>query len=526
MQGARQGMLSQHFVTFLILVLLVLYTLLVGASASVVRACIMGAMTLIAFSFGRQNWAVTALAVAALVMTLLNPYVLWDIGFQLSFLATFGLLLYVARIETWLEKRFDGQAQLSRVFRILALFKDDFLVTLAAFVVTAPLLVLYFQRLSFVGFLTNILVLPVQPAIMVLGGAATLLQMAANAVNAVPILPLLLGALAQVAAWGAYIFLQYTILVVQATAAIPFGFLDTPRIEVSPVVLFYVFLFGLTALGVRRTAEVFLTRLWVPVTVLAIASIFVFTTAIAAPDPRTRISFIAAAEGDATFIRTSTDERILINGTGEPSALLSFLGTQLPPWDRRLDLVIATHLDDDNLSALNSVLERYTVGKILEPFTPARPGISYAKWRDLTAKNQIAVVAAEQGMELRAGEIVLQVLYPDAETDSSYVALKLQAGGQTFLFAPALRQTDVEQMLKKDVWVDADVAVLSNGITEDVITRITPSTVILFVGKSAREKPDAETLKVLEGGAVLRTDERGTITYILDGDQVKVETQK
>lgn len=76
MQDNLLSRLSQHLTTILILVALVLYTLLVGASASVVRACIMGAMTIIAFSFGRTSWALTGLAASAFIMSLLNPYVL------------------------------------------------------------------------------------------------------------------------------------------------------------------------------------------------------------------------------------------------------------------------------------------------------------------------------------------------------------------------------------------------------------------------------------------------------------------
>lgn len=70
------GLVARHLTTLIIITMLVCYTLLVGASASVVRACIMGALVLIALEFGRVNWAINALAIAAFVMTLLNPYVL------------------------------------------------------------------------------------------------------------------------------------------------------------------------------------------------------------------------------------------------------------------------------------------------------------------------------------------------------------------------------------------------------------------------------------------------------------------
>ncbi|MBI4670108.1 MAG: ComEC/Rec2 family competence protein [Chloroflexi bacterium] len=518
--------LTRHLATILIVLFLILYTLLVGASASVVRACIMGSLVLIALEFGRQSLALNALAVAAFIMTLMNPWVLWDVGFQLSFLATLGLLIYAPRmqqrIEGWLKKRVSD----SRARQIVEFLKDAFIVTTAAFLVTAPLISVYFHRVSFVGFLTNFLILPVQPAIMILGGAATLLQMLANAWHAIPFLGLVIGGLAQVLAWGAFVCLQYTILVVQATAAIPFGSFEVSRIDAPLVIVFYAALFIGTRLGVKRATGLFLARVWVSIALLALITMFVWTTAVASNDARTRVTFIAASSGDATLIRTANDQRILINGTDEPGTLLSFLGMQFPPWDRRLDVVITTHLDNENLASLNAVLERYNVAQVVEPLAPARPGVSYEKWRALVRQKQIQVIPAIAGAALRAGESTLSVIYPAADGDSSFAALRLQTNGQTLLFAPVLRKADRENMLQADALFDVDVAVLPNELEPGWLERLTPTSVILFVGKSPRDKPSAEMLKLLVGVNLWRTDERGTITYLLDGDKVEVLVEK
>lgn len=534
--GARRRIITfatQHLVTVLILAFLVLYTLMVGASASVVRACIMGALLVIAFDVQRQSWALNALAIAVLVMSLLNPYVLWDVGFQLSAVATLGLLLYVPRMQNWIQARLTPRVGAARARSILDFLQDAILVTAAAFLVTEPLIILYFHRFSLIGFLTNFLILPVQPAIMLLGGAATLLQLLANAMNPIPLVGLIPAALAQVLAWGAYVCLQYTILVVQWTAAIPFGSFDVPRIDVPLVILFYALLLVMTGLGVKRAVGVLFARVWIPIAALALASIFVWTTALAAPDPRMRITFIAADRGDATLIQTAQDERILINGTGEPSAVLSYLGTQLPPWDRRIDMVIATHVDDANLSSLNGVLERYDVGKILEPNTSVQSGVSYAKWRELISQKGIETVATEQGTTLQAGEVGMEVVYPTNDDSpknglrrTTDVGLRVDANGETFLFAPGLNTLDRAQMVKDGTLFDADVLVLGNEVEKRFMDGVMPETVVLFVGTGAREQPTAETMKALEGAAVVRTDEKGTITYFLDGGQVKIETYK
>ncbi len=520
------ALLTGHLGTILIILFLILYTLLVGASASVVRACIMGSLAVIALDLGRTSWAFNALAIAAFVMTLLNPYVLWDVGFQLSFLATLGLLIYAPRLqkrfEEWLKKRVGD----ARARHLAGFFQDAFIVTFAAFIVTAPLIIVYFHRLSLVGFLTNFLVLPIQPPIMVLGGAATLLKMAATGLANVPFVEIILGGLAQVIAWGAYVCLQYTILVVQATAAIPFGSFEVTRLDAPFVIVFYAALFIGTRLGVKRVTGLVLSRVWIAIALLALITMFVWTTALASPDPRTRIAFIAASGGDATFIRTANDQRLLINGTNEPGTLLSFLGTQLPPWDRRIDAVITTHLDDDNLAALNAVLERYVVAQVVEPSQPSRAGVSYPKWRALIEQKNIQVILARQGTQLRAGDATFQILYPSADADSSYVVLEMRTGERSFLFAPALRETDRAKIAEENVLPQADVAVLPNDVEKEWLGRVAPDTVVLFVGKNPRAKPDENVLKLLQGLAVLRTDERGTITFILDGAQMQMQSER
>lgn len=527
---------TQHLVTLLILVFLVLYTLMVGASASVVRACIMGALVVIAFDVQRQSWAFNALAVAALVMSLLNPYVLWDVGFQLSAVATLGLLLYVPRMQKWIGERLAPRVSETRARAILDFLQDALLVTAAAFLVTEPLIILYFHRLSLIGFLTNFLILPVQPAIMILGGAATLLQLLANALNAIPLVGLIPAALAQVLAWGAYVCLQYTILVVQATAAIPFGSFEVPRIDLPLVILFYVGLIAVTGLGVKRAAGLLVGRVWIPIAALAVAVMFVWTTALASPDARTRVTFVAAQEGDAALIRIAQDERILIDGTDEPSALLSFLGTELPPWDRRIDMVIATHTDEGNLASLNGVLERYTVGKILEPNAPEHPGASYGKWRELIGKNGIATVTAEGGTMVRAGEVGMEVVYPTADPSTSSgqaggrrttnVALRVDMRGQVFLFAAGLNQLDRAQMVKDGGLLDADVAVVGSAVEKEWMEAVKPETVVMFVGHKPGEKVAAETLKLIEGTTVYRTDERGWIRYFPDAVKPEVQVER
>jgi competence protein ComEC len=123
------------------------------------RAAIMGMLLLISFSAGRLYRVLPALAFSALVMLLLNPKILiWDVGFQLSFLATLGIVLLVPMLE-------DASRSLSAPTWL----KSTLFATFAAIIATAPLIAFQFGRLSLIAPIANILVLPVIPIIMLFG---------------------------------------------------------------------------------------------------------------------------------------------------------------------------------------------------------------------------------------------------------------------------------------------------------------------------------------------------------------------
>ncbi len=159
------------------IVLLSGYAMMAGASPSVVRAAIMGALAMIGRSIGRTRTAVNSLGLAAGIMVLDNPLILRDIGFQLSVVATAGILLIGAPLNDWFVKKTtspDRPAEANLAIRSLGEF---ILITLAAQLATLPVLLYHFHQYPLIGLLVNPLVLPVQPAAMILGGAAVLAGM-------------------------------------------------------------------------------------------------------------------------------------------------------------------------------------------------------------------------------------------------------------------------------------------------------------------------------------------------------------
>ncbi|HVY68211.1 MAG TPA: ComEC/Rec2 family competence protein, partial [Patescibacteria group bacterium] len=191
--AAGAYLLGRRASFYLSLACLLAFVVIAGASASVVRAALMGLLLLAALNIGRQYAIVPALFFAALLMLLQNPKILfWDVGFQLSFAATLGIIYFLPV----LQKTAEHWPELWGIKTLL-------LTTLAAIAATLPLILYTFGRLSLSAPLANILVLPAVPLTMLLGFLT--------------VLPLAGPGFALLARW----LLAYILKVIAVLAALP-----------------------------------------------------------------------------------------------------------------------------------------------------------------------------------------------------------------------------------------------------------------------------------------------------------------
>lgn len=179
---------SRRRASFLALPVLPIYVLFVGASPSVVRAGIMGALVLWATIADREADAWTGLALACALLALLDPNVLWDTGFLLSVLGTAGILWWAARLQARIALA-GGSSSPGR--RLLAVIGASLVPTLAALVLVLPLLMYQFGNISVIAPLANLLLAPAVPPAMLFGAIAA----------AIGLLALPLGQVLALLAW-------------------------------------------------------------------------------------------------------------------------------------------------------------------------------------------------------------------------------------------------------------------------------------------------------------------------------------
>ena len=196
---------------------IILFVIFTGASASVVRAGIMGIIVLLASQLGRLSRVGNILIFTAAVMLLFNPYVLiWDAGFQLSFLSTIGLV-YLSPI---LNRLFSVGSKHIIIKNIV----ESFISTISAIVITLPLVLFQFGRLSLVAPLANLLIVWMVPFLMLVGFVALILSF-------------LFFPLGQLFGWIAYLGLKYVIIMSHYLARWPLASIN-----------FYLPLWGMTIL--------------------------------------------------------------------------------------------------------------------------------------------------------------------------------------------------------------------------------------------------------------------------------------
>ncbi|MBU1018254.1 ComEC family competence protein [Patescibacteria group bacterium] len=213
-------------------IVIILFTLFVGASPAVVRASIMGILGLLALNYGRQNNIHLTVLFSACFMVFWNPRILWcDVGFQLSFAAVLGLI-YAAPLLDRFGKYLPETMGVREAIQM----------TLSAQVMALPIIIYNFERLSLIAPLANLLVIFAIPPAMLFGFLAVLASFLFEGVG------LVFGYIT----WG---ILSYIIKVIELMAAVPYASVDIPGMRFWMMAGYYILLILVLSFFHKRAAS-------------------------------------------------------------------------------------------------------------------------------------------------------------------------------------------------------------------------------------------------------------------------------
>ena len=269
-------------------------------------------------------------------------------------------------------------------------------VSLAAQAATLPVVLVSFGRLAILAPAVNLVVVPLVAPAMAVGLAAMV-----GGVLVLAGAPAVVGAVLAAPGW---VVLRVLDAVVTSVASVPFASLTlAPPADVAAAAVSTGGLLGLTwwrrrgrnrasraaAPSGAAAASTIQPRRQPPSSgraaqraatlALVIAVAVVGGVAVARPATFARVTILDVGQGDAILVEGSRGGRLLVDGGPDPDRLLVALDGRIPPWDRRIDILILTHPHEDHVAGLALLLDRYHVGRVFEPGMRG-PGPGYAAW--------------------------------------------------------------------------------------------------------------------------------------------------
>lgn len=497
------------------------YATLTGSPPSVVRAAVMASSALLAFVIGREPDRTAALCAAALVILVVNPPSLYDVGFQLSFAAVVGLLLIEPRLRQWL----------SPLPRPLAVSLSA---SAAAQLMVWPILAYYFGKVSPIALLANIPVVLLSGVLVATGGLACLLGFFQ------PLLAHLLNLLN-------YKAVLWTLWTARAFAEVPHACITTSSPSPLSLALYYLVLLSFASLATERVRQ-WITRERVFLAVLCAVTVAAVWLTYHHGRRELRVTILDVGEGDCIVVEGPRRNLLIDGGSYSTEEQERDVGHRvILPYllcrgITRLDAVVVTHPHEDHVSGLPSVLEELEVGMILTPHLSA-PVKDYEQLLAKAWEHHIPVKEAQRGQRLDLGNgAQLYVLAPSgplfvgtpSDLNNNSMVTKLMYGKVGMLFAGDIEAAaEVRLLASGDSLGAAVLKVAHHGsgssTSEEFLKAVHPQVAIISCGnRNLFEHPHPETqTRLLKVGARLyRTDACGAVTVRTDGNGFEVQTFK
>lgn len=496
--------------TVISLTALLLYVLLIGPDPSVLRAGVMAASVILMIALGRRTWALNALALAALVLLVADPWLSVEFGFGLSVLATAGILLLAPAMSERLATRMPMPLALGLS------------VTMSAQLFCLPLLMQLQPGLATYSVIANLLAGPMVAPVTVLGMIALLVS---------PFAPWLTGAISFLASFGTWVIEMVAIIFADLPVAYFPWATGLPATILSTLLILAVAAWlragpiPLRQLGVGAVVVIAVTTISIP----AASEIFPKSW----PVKQWEAVACDVGQGDAMVIQSRGRTALIDVGADDDlvNACLNELSI------RRIDLLVLTHFDFDHVGGLAGAIKGREISTaIVSGFVDDRPATAISL--EQLENAGVLVITADPSISGLLGDYSWQILGPsnDAteakDSNDASVAMVFSGLRLDFLLLGDLGESGQQRIYsaaRKILGSSSKPLVLkvphhgSNDQSAELHETLRPELAVISVGKAnGYGHPGKSLLDLLvrSGSQVLRTDLHGSIAISVDGESL------
>jgi len=529
------------------------YSFIAGMGISVVRAAIMAVTFMIAIILGKERDLYNSLALAALIILVIYPPSLFDVSFQLSFVAVWAILFIAPRLtslipESNAEEIPKHEVRVKKLFRNIYIF---IVVSLSATLGTLPLIVFYFNRMSTVVLLSNLIVVPILGIIAI--PVCTAIILAAPLSHALALLFLDISSfLVRISVWMVDFF-----------ASIPGSsvFVTTPTF--LEIAAYYLFLITAVKLIDFRKCEESNTSkiksaispLWYRITLAALAvffaidAIYLYTKD---NNDSLKVTAIDVGQGNSTLIILPGGKKMLVDGGGSYENIFDIGKYVLAPylWHERIrniDIVVLTHPHPDHLNGLLYILSNFDIKEVWSNGETAEMETYEDFVRIINEKNITHRLISEDNGHMTINGATITILNPPKtinlkndlprkfdKTNNDAIVMMLTLGNVSILLPSDISEPTETSLVKSGKNLRSQIMFVPHhgGFTSSTIpflNSVKPAIAVISCGAdNVYNDPRPDVLKRYNrlGTRIFRTDLDGAISITTDGKNIVYSSYK
>ena len=505
--------LSRSLHLLLLIITISFYAFLCGCTAPVVRAAVMGILSATALTLQKPHAAAHLLSITALIMLLVNPLLLFDISFQLSFTATAGLVYLMSSFRQ----------KLHFLPRFLA---DNIALTASAQIMTLPLIAWYFNSLSPSSLIANLIAVPLLEFIIILSLSGCLL--------------LFLPFIAKIFFIFASLMLGLSNMITLHIAALPFASIYIPTLPFTCVAVYYLILFIIFNRKTKTFCLKIVCRYRFKVAALSLICLFFGIYFMFKPH-NLQIHFIDVGQGDCILVITPHHKAVMIDTGGSINSDFDIGARVDLPYLRhygitKLDYLILSHADADHAGGAYTIMQKIPVNHLIIANQPLK---EYTKVLKLPPDSQILnrAVTARTDMNFTLDDVQFQFLRanenPSLNTgNAASNVLKLSYHNFSALFTGDLPEKQERELIQNRSDLQSTVLKIAHHGSKtssgtEFLQNVKPRFAVISVGKyNSFNHPSSEVIERLNKLQIpiYRTDTDGAIIFSTNGYKMKITT--